>query len=276
MSLTVTVQTNRPVSAESAKRFNFLAVRDNGLLMYQVESSPWEAALDYLIGREQVGFIRSPSFVQTSKVSELLGEAVALILGADDGQPPMNDPEDCSPVLPGPCRGHVKDDIPLKITEKPTGHLNSIGDSLICSQALCRVFHEFNIGDPNQPVLYKEAPLHGWSRCRLQPTFSIIDPLCVGPTLECALCHQPYSPSVGVWVGQSNESEPLGLAMDEVGHSHFALRHPLIVSKPLAMTLNRLLKHKGYYLAPVYHPASRTGSTILAFLQYLQRKKNDS
>jgi hypothetical protein len=205
--------------------------------------------------------IFGPYFVPKRSADYRSSDVVGVVLGPGEVQGAYNSLSDFDPAWPLPCKGIVKQGIPLECRFKPKGHVEAIGDNLIFSKMLLKLLGEEKAGRTTNSVNFKGKLLENWVGFSFSSSCNIISPISFAPSTHCALCQSPYTPWRGVWLGNASASE-INVCTDVIGVEHYQSRHPIVISKDLAITIDKTLGDNGLNLEVIYSLSSDYGKLI--------------
>lgn len=216
----------------------------------------WKYVADGLISNRPRHRLESLSFVEKDPVwAEGLAGVEGFVLAPDDVQPQANAPGDYDPTLPLPCIGFLPDAMPLRVAERPRGHLAAVGEELVVSGKLRRYLSD--LGHVRfGPVVYRGRELSDWSRLLVECTVSMLAPESRRPSQSCALCGSPLTPAIGIYMASEGTVLPSYPCLDDLGFGHLQRNHPIIVQRDIAMEIRQLFG-SGIAIQPVYSSDAR-------------------
>jgi hypothetical protein len=226
--------------------------------IFDIESAPLDAILETLLKLEQRP-IFGPYFAPSAFSNYQSPQLVGVVLGPGEVQGCDNPDSDFAVSWHHPCGGIVKEGALLRCRYKPPSHVEEIGNHVVISSPLRRLLNiEASLVD-SHGVSFRDQVLEGWYGIKVTSVCSVIDHDCFAPTTECALCGSSYTPWRGVWIAKPNTELFGTIHSDESGYEHDQTRHPIIVSREVAVMIRKSLGHRGYSLEPVYSCESDFG-----------------
>jgi hypothetical protein len=195
-------------------------------------------------------------------------EWIGAVLGCgDDWQAGANPSEDYARVYPPHPGGYLPLDRPIHLQREPSDQLAGVGENEVFSARLVHALGGETASRFGGPVIFEGKELTSWRRFEPLSRGDVLDPVCVLPAIPCAACGSSLTPTLGIWVGRSDQQYDGPVVRDNLGEGHFASEHPLVVSLAQAADLQRTFRGKGYTgkgftLDPIYSRHGKTSDLI--------------
>jgi hypothetical protein len=202
---------------------------------------------------------------------------IALIIAPGNLQPaPLNPHGDFDLALPAPCKGSLREGIPIIVRDNPEGNLEG---AFLENTTISRRLFEALGGESGLtttgPVIHKGKTLTDWFRFRPQTTCAVISSDTYGPPVKCVQCNSSFVGSIGVWLAaKSPKGLPSSIAQDETGFHHARVAHPMAISIEMAQRIEERFRGHGYHLSPVFSYESSTAQRVREILQDLNALRN--
>lgn len=192
--------------------------------------------------------------------------------------PPLNPSEDFDLVLPEPCKGSLREGIPILVCNRPEGNLESAFlENKMISRRLFQVLGGESELKITGPVVYKGKILTEWLRFAPKKRCHVISEESYGSPINCAKCKTPFVAPIGVWLGKNLVGNlPTTIAEDETGCDHSRVTHPLVVSLDLAHKVEEKCRRHGYHLSPIFSDNSGTANRVRDILEDINALRHGS
>jgi hypothetical protein len=273
MGTLLTLRFSKDLPSELAGRLGaHCQVSGAELSVANIETAPIREVLRHILPFKN-SLIFGPYFVRTSGAKDFKSpDVVGGVLGPGEVQGCTNAASDFDPVWPAPCLGLVREGLPLRCHFPPKGLVEMIGEHLIFSTQMIRLLGADKVGKVTRSVHLKNAVLENWVGFTFHHSCRVIDPICFAPPTCCALCHTPYRPWRGLWLGKVESSIGMDVCVDASGYEHHATQHPVIVSPESANTIFKIFRgNRGFSLEPIFDISSDYGRLISLICDHLAR-----
>jgi hypothetical protein len=195
---------------------------------------------------------------------------VGLIMSPGKLQPaPCNPPQDFDLILPGPCKGALREGVPIIVADRPHGQLSgAFLENRIISSRLFEAVGGDDMLRVTGSVVHKDRPLPNWVRFAPKEHCRVLADETYGQPVECPRCKMPFVASIGLWLGREMpEAVPEMIAGDELGYAHSRVTHPLVISLEMARRIEDHFRGEGYHLCPIWSYDSATAKRVRTILR---------